>query len=95
LPPFYKERLLKFTDHRIAKDDVVIIKAKNFRNQEQNKEDALQRLKELILASVVVQKKRRPTKPSRDSQKSAWIGKRCLEGIRCCGVSRRIKNKKH
>ena len=38
LPPFYKERLLKFTDHRITKDGVVIIKAQNFRNQEQNKE---------------------------------------------------------
>ena len=34
----------------------MINKAKNFRNQEQNKEDAMHRLKELILASMVVQK---------------------------------------
>jgi len=75
LPPFYKERLLKLTDQRISKDGVVIIKAQNHRNQEQNKEDALARLKELILGAVVVQKKRRPTKPSRNSQRKRMDSK--------------------
>lgn len=69
LPPFYKECLLKLNDHRVTKDGVIIIKAQQFRNQEQNKEDALERLKQLILASVVQPKKRRATKPSRNSQK--------------------------
>lgn len=69
LPPFYKECLLKYSDHRITKDGVIIIKAQQFRNQEQNKEDALERLKQLILSAVVQPKKRRPTKPSRNSQK--------------------------
>ncbi len=68
LPPFYKERLLKLSDSRITKDGVVIIKAQKFRTQEQNKEDALERLKELILASAVVIKKRRPTKATYGSQ---------------------------
>ena len=53
----------------------MIIKAQNFRNQEQNKEDALKRLKELILSSVVQQKKRRPTKPSRNSQRKRMDSK--------------------
>jgi ribosome-associated protein len=69
LPPFYKERLLALSDHRITKDGVIIIKAQSFRTYEQNREDALQRLKELILGAVRVQKARRPTKPTRASQR--------------------------
>lgn len=69
LPAFYKECLLKLNDQRISKDGVVIIKAQQYRNQEQNKEDALERLKQLIVGAVVQPKKRRATKPSRNSQK--------------------------
>ncbi|MEE1675254.1 alternative ribosome rescue aminoacyl-tRNA hydrolase ArfB [Agarivorans aestuarii] len=69
LPAFYKERLLKLNDQRISKDGVLIIKAQSHRTQERNKEDALQRLKELILSAVVVQKKRRPTKATYGSQR--------------------------
>ena len=69
LPPFYKECLLKLNDHRLTKEGVIVIKAQQFRNQEQNKEDALARLKQLILSAVVQPKKRRATKPSRNSQK--------------------------
>ncbi len=65
LPPFYKERLLAYPDQRISKDGVVVIKAQNFRTLEQNRDDALARLKELILAAVKTEKARRPTKPSR------------------------------
>lgn len=69
LPVFYKERLLKLSDHRITKDGVIIIKAQQYRTQEQNKEDALLRLKELIQASAVQQKARRATKPTKGSQR--------------------------
>lgn len=69
LPEFYKERLLKLSDSRITKEGVVIIKAQQFRTQDMNKEDALNRLKELILSATVVQKNRRATKPTRNSQK--------------------------
>jgi len=75
LPPFYKECLLKVVDHRITKEGVVVIKAQNFRNQEQNKEDALKRLKQLILSAVVQPKKRRATKPSRNSQRKRMDSK--------------------
>ncbi|MBQ0743436.1 MAG: aminoacyl-tRNA hydrolase [Pseudomonas sp.] len=68
LPPFYKERLLKLSDQRISKDGVIIIKAQSYRNQEQNREDAIRRLQELINGAVVVQKRRRPTKPTKGSQ---------------------------
>ncbi|OMH38062.1 alternative ribosome rescue aminoacyl-tRNA hydrolase ArfB [Motiliproteus sp. MSK22-1] len=69
LPAFYKERLLALKDQRINKEGVIIIKAQQFRTQEKNREDALNRLRELILAATVVQKARRATKPTRGSQK--------------------------
>ncbi len=69
LPVLYKQRLLKLQDRRINKDGVIIIKAQQFRTQEKNREDALERLQEIILGVTVVQKKRRPTKPSKGSKK--------------------------
>lgn len=68
LPENYKERLLSYKDQRITQDGVVIIKAQQFRSQEKNKEEALQRLKQLILQANTVQKPRRATKPSKSSQ---------------------------
>lgn len=68
LPENYKERLLSYKDQRITQDGVVIIKAQRFRSQEKNKEEALQRLKQLILQANTVQKPRRATKPSKSSQ---------------------------
>ncbi|EGQ8920732.1 aminoacyl-tRNA hydrolase [Vibrio parahaemolyticus] len=69
LPEFYKERLLALSDSRITKDGVVIIKAQQFRTQEKNKEDALNRLQELIKAAALQDKKRIKTKPTRASQR--------------------------
>jgi ribosome-associated protein len=69
LPEFYKQRLLELRDQRISKDGVIIIKAQQFRTQEQNKDDALQRLQELIKSIAVVQKARLPTKATRSSQR--------------------------
>jgi ribosome-associated protein len=69
LPEFYKQRLLELRDQRISKDGVIIIKAQQFRTQEQNKDDALQRLQELIKSVAVVQKSRLPTKATRSSQR--------------------------
>lgn len=68
LPPVYKEKLLALSDSRISKEGVIIIKAQTYRTQEQNREDALNRLREMIVAAMVVVKKRRPTKPTKASQ---------------------------
>lgn len=68
LPPFYKERLLALRDSRITSDGVIVIKAQQFRTQEQNRADALQRLREMILSATKVEKKRRPTKPTLGSK---------------------------
>lgn len=76
LPDFYKEKLLAHKDSRITKDGVIIIKAQQYRTQEQNRDDALVRLKELILEATKVQKVRRATKPTRGSQKRRLEGKK-------------------
>lgn len=68
LPDFYKERLLNIKDKRITKDGVIIIKAQQFRTQEKNRSNALERLQELIKSIAVVHKIRRQTKPTRGSQ---------------------------
>lgn len=68
LPDRYKHRLLQLNDQRITQDGVVIIKAQEYRSQEQNRESALRRLQDLIKNAVVVPKKRKPSKPSRSSQ---------------------------
>ncbi|MBW2655901.1 MAG: aminoacyl-tRNA hydrolase, partial [Deltaproteobacteria bacterium] len=60
LPDEVKEKILALNDKRISKDGIIVIKAQKFRSQEKNKEDALNRLKALILKSMVKQKKRRP-----------------------------------
>jgi len=75
LPPFYKERLLTLRDSRITGDGVIVIKAQQFRTQEQNRADALQRLRELILMATKVEKKRRPTKPTLGSKTRRLEGK--------------------
>lgn len=69
LPAVYKEKLLKLKDSRITSDGIIIIKAQSFRTQEQNKDDALKRLKEIITAAMIVQRVRRVTKPTKSSQR--------------------------
>lgn len=75
LPAIYKERILALKDSRISKEGLITIKAQQFRTQEQNKEDALNRLAEMIQAAMVVQKKRRETKPTRASKERRLKGK--------------------
>jgi ribosome-associated protein len=65
LPEAARARLLALRDHRISADGVVVIKAQQYRSQEQNKEAALERLRELLLRALVTRTKRKPTKPTR------------------------------
>ena len=69
LPDSYKENLRKLLDQRITSEGVIVLKAQRFRSQEKNREDALDRLRELLKAAGVTRKRRKPTKPSRSSQK--------------------------
>jgi ribosome-associated protein len=67
LPDYYKEKLLDLKDKRITKEGIIVIKSQQHRSQEQNRDEALERLVELIKSVNVVQKKRVPTKPTKGS----------------------------
>jgi len=69
LPDFYKKRLLMLNDQRLTKEGVIVIKAQQYRSQEGNRKEALIRLQRFIKSAAVIHKKRRPTKPTRSSNK--------------------------
>jgi ribosome-associated protein len=69
LPDHYKERLLMLRDQRITREGVVVIKAQQHRSQEQNKQDAFDRLRQLILSVTTTPARRRPTRPSRTARR--------------------------
>lgn len=69
LPPEVKMRLLQLNDQRISKEGVLVIKAQEFRHQEQNRNEALRRLKALVQSVAVKPKPRVATKPTRGSQR--------------------------
>ena len=68
VPAELKARLLALRDRRITGEGVLIIKAQRYRSLEQNLEDALARLKEVILSIAVLPKARKPTRPTKGSK---------------------------
>lgn len=75
LPGEWKQRLLAKRDRRITAEGVLVIKAQRFRTQERNRQDALQRLAELIESVRSVPCTRRATRPTRASQQRRLDGK--------------------
>ena len=69
LPEPVKARLLALRDTRITHEGVVVLKAQQSRSLEQNKEDALHRLQALVDEAAEVPLLRRPTRPTRASQR--------------------------
>jgi ribosome-associated protein len=69
LPEEVKERLLRRGDHRVTRTGVIVIKAQQHRSLEMNRSEAIARLHALVEAAAHVPKTRRPTRPTRSSQK--------------------------
>ncbi len=67
LPHYVKNRLLHTTDQHINKDGTIIIKSQQTRSQEQNRINALHMLQQLIQSSLVTQKPRKRTRPSKSA----------------------------
>jgi len=86
LPDFYKKKLLALKDKRITKEGIIVIKSQQHRSQEQNRDEAIERLTELIKSVNVIQKKRIATKPTKGSvnrrlhSKKKNAGKKRLRG---------------
>ncbi|VAW80064.1 Hypothetical protein YaeJ with similarity to translation release factor [hydrothermal vent metagenome] len=76
LPEEIRQRLLARRDSRLSKDGILVIKAQQYRSQEKNRQDALQRLAEWIREATRVPKTRKPTKPTRSSQRKRLDSKR-------------------
>src|SRR5260221_3762483 len=64
LRPDVRERLTKLAGRRLTQDGILILTAQRFRIHERNRQDALDRLAELIRAAAIAPIKRRPTKPT-------------------------------
>ncbi|GEO13287.1 alternative ribosome rescue aminoacyl-tRNA hydrolase ArfB [Microvirga aerophila] len=69
LPDDVKERLERLAGRRLTNDGVLIITAQRFRTQERNREDALERLIELIRQATERPKPRSPTRPTLASKR--------------------------
>ena len=61
-------RLRSLAGRRMTQDGIIIISAERFRSQERNREDALERLIELLREAATPPRRRRPTKPSRGAK---------------------------
>ncbi len=69
LPEECKATLLTISDRRLSKDGVIVVKAQSFRSQEKNRSEAIERLITMIRAAVHEPALRKPTRPTRASQR--------------------------
>lgn len=69
LPPPVWDRLRTIAGRRMTADGVILISANRYRTQDMNRQDARERLVEIFVESLVRQAPRRPTKPTRSSQR--------------------------
>ena len=76
LNPDVFARLRGIAGSRMTQAGEIIITAEKYRSQERNREDAVERLVEMIRAATIVPKKRRPTRPTLSSKKKRLEGKK-------------------
>lgn len=76
LPDDVRERLVRMAGRRITQDGILVLKAQRFREQGRNREDAIDRLIELIRKAVEKPKPRRKTKPTLASKRRRLESKR-------------------
>jgi len=69
LPEPVRERLIALAGRRLTQDGVLILSAERYRSQRRNRDDALERLIELIREACEVETPRRPTRPTLASRK--------------------------
>ena len=75
LPEPLRARLLARRDRRLTDEGVLVIQARRFRDQGRNRDDARERLAELVRGALAALKKRIATKPTRASKERRLSGK--------------------
>jgi ribosome-associated protein len=76
LPDDVRERLVQIAGSQMTEDGALVITAKRFRSQEQNRHDAIARLVNLIRQAAQKPKRRRKTKPPRKAREQRLQKKR-------------------
>lgn len=76
LPEDVRQRLARLAGQRLTKEGILIIEARQFRTQERNRQDAIDRLVTLIRRATEKPKKRRRTTPSQAAKKRRLDKKR-------------------
>ncbi len=82
LPDDVRARLERLAGTRLTRDGVLVITAQRHRTQERNRDDALERLVELVRAAAVRPTPRRPTKPTYGSKVRRLEGKKRRSGVK-------------
>ena len=76
LPDDVRQRLIHLAGRRITEEGILVLEASRYRTQEQNREEALQRLMNLIRAAAVKPRPRRQTRPTLASQQQRLAQKK-------------------
>jgi ribosome-associated protein len=76
LPGDVRTRLIRMAGRRITQDGILLIEARQHRTQERNREDAIERLVELIRQATQKPRPRKKTKPSRAAKERRIEGKK-------------------
>ena len=87
LPEDVRRRLIRLAGNRVTTEGVLLIEARRFRTQEQNREDAIQRFVELVRRALIPPKPRKQTRPTAAS-KAKRIHTKKLRGN-----TKRLRNK--
>jgi ribosome-associated protein len=82
LPDDVRARLERLAGRRLTRDGVLVLTAQSHRTQARNREEALERLVELIRQAAVRPIKRRPTRPTKASRERRLDGKKRHSGIK-------------
>ena len=82
LPDDVRARLERLAGRRLTRDGVLVLVAQRHRTQARNREDALDRLVDLIRQASVAPVKRRPTRPTKASRQRRLEGKKHRAGIK-------------
>ncbi|MGA2818484.1 MAG: alternative ribosome rescue aminoacyl-tRNA hydrolase ArfB [Xanthobacteraceae bacterium] len=82
LPAGVRERLERLAGARLTRDGVLVIIAQRHRTQGRNRQDALDRLIDLIRRAAIEPRVRRPTKPSRASRERRVDTKKRRAGVK-------------
>ena len=82
LPFEVKERLLRIAGRKATGDGVIVITANRFRDQPRNRQDARDRLDEMVAKACVRPIIRRVTRPTLGSKQRRLVGKAVRSGIK-------------